>query len=131
MEIQVFYLNLTFNRLFSVASYNPYSVSEYNNKLYIGTLNGKILVIQNEAIKNISSIFSGMVFPSVNSIWFDEYGYIAAICNDPINRLNFYYQNGTSHGGYLSTLAFPRYIGFDAKGRFVLISVNNICIYNK
>ena len=50
--IYVFNLNLTFNHSFSTSTYKPYSITGYNNQLYIGTLNGTVLVVQNEIILN-------------------------------------------------------------------------------
>jgi hypothetical protein len=55
---------------------------------------------------------------------------MATICNDPTNKLYFYDTDGRYTGTFLSTPVKPRYIGFDTKGRFVLISTNQIIIYN-
>jgi hypothetical protein len=127
-EIQVFHLNLTNSHKISVAPYNPFSISEYNNKMYVGTTSGTILVMQNEIIINE---FNGcnMANAALTSILFDQYGYMATSC-DLRNKLYLYTQNGTYTGTSLSTPALPRYIGFDTKGRFVLISFNQISIYN-
>jgi hypothetical protein len=128
-EIQVFDLNLIFNHNISISSCKPFSISEYNNKMFVGTSNGTILVIQNEMIINQ---FNGcnMITIKLNFILFDQYGYMATICSDPTNKLYFYDTDGTYTGTFLSTPVNPRYIGFDTKGRFVVISFNQISIYN-
>jgi hypothetical protein len=128
-EIQVFDLNLAYNHNISISPYKPYSISEYNNKMFVGTTNGTILVIQNEMIINQ---FNGCNGDSVQltSILFDQYGYMATICSDPTNKLYLYNSNGTYTGTSLSTPVNPRYIGFDTKGRFILISYYQMIIYN-
>jgi hypothetical protein len=126
-EILVFNLNLIFNHSISISSYTPYSITEYNNKLYVGTTNGTIFVIQNEVIINQ---FNGCNGASVWVIFiiFDQYGYVATLCS--ISKLYLYNSNGTYTGNSLSTPKNPRYIGFDTKGRFVLISQSQVFIYN-
>jgi DNA-binding beta-propeller fold protein YncE len=128
-EIQVFDLNLTYNQNISTAPHNPFTISEYNNNIYVGTRNGSILVIQNEVIINQ---FNGCneAYVELNFILFDQYGYMATICSDPANKLYLYKTDGTYSGTNLSTPAKPRYIGFDSTGRFVLISKSQIIIYN-
>ena len=128
-EIHVFYLNLTFNHSFSTSPYKPWSIEGYNNKLYIGTTNGTVLVVQNEGIVNQ---FNGCGGYSVelNSILFDECGYMATSCDSPLNKLYLHFANGTFTAKTMSTPEGPRYIGFDSKGHFIQISGQNITIYN-
>jgi hypothetical protein len=128
-EIQVFDLNLTYNHSISISSYKPYSITEYNNNMYVGTTNGTIIVIQNEVIINKFNGCNGIII-TVTFILFDQYGYMATICSDPTNKLYLYNSNGTYTGTSLSTPKNPRYIGFDTKGRFILISTNQTIIYN-
>jgi hypothetical protein len=128
-EIQVFDLNLTYSHNISISSYKPYSITEYNNNMYVGTGNGIILVIQNEVIINQFNGCNGTII-TVTFILFDQYGYMATICSNPTNKLYLYNSNGTYTGTSLLTPVNPRYIGFDTKGRFVLISTNQTTIYN-
>jgi hypothetical protein len=128
-ELQVFDLDLFLNHSISISPYKPYSISENNNKMLVGTGHGIILVIQNEVIINEFNGCNGIII-TVTFILFDQYGYMATICSDPINQLYLYNSNGTYTGTSLSTPKNPRYIGFDTKGRFILISVNQIIIYN-
>jgi hypothetical protein len=127
-EIQVFDLNLAYNHNISISSYKPYSISEYNNKMYVGTLNRRILVIQNGVIINqfYSSIWYSLWFIH---ILFDQYGYMARSC-DLTNNLCLYTQDGIYTGTSLFIPLYPQYFGFNTKGRFVLISTNQISIYN-
>ncbi len=49
----------------------------------------------------------------------------------PANDLiNLYYSNGTYTVNSLTTSPNPMYVGFDSKGRYVLISKNQISIYH-
>jgi hypothetical protein len=62
-----------------------------------------------------------------DSVWltfilFDQYGYMATICINRIKKLYLYNQDGRYTGTSLSIPVYPRYIGFDTKERFVLIS---------
>ena len=50
--IQVFDLNLILNHTFSTATYKPWSIGKYNNKMYVGTYTGTILVLEDEVIIN-------------------------------------------------------------------------------
>ncbi len=126
-EIQVFDLNLAYNHKISISPYIPWTISEYNNKMFVGTSNGTILVIENDRIINQ---FNGCNAASnqLTSILFDQYGYMATICSFP--QLYLYNSNGTYTGTSLSTPSNTRYIGFDAKGRFVVISRYQISVYN-
>ena len=127
-EIHAFYLSITYSHIISVP-YKPFSISEYKNIMYVGTTNGIVILIQNELIINQ---FNGCNGTSVTLtyILFDQYDCMATICSDPTNKLYLYNTDGTYTGTNLSTPSKPRYIGFDTKGRFVLISTNQIIIYN-
>ena len=96
--------------------------------MFVGTTDGTLLIILNELIINQ---FNGCYGDSVtlNSILFDQYGYMATSCNNPINKLYLYTPDGKYIGSSLTTPIAPRYIGFDSRGRFVLILTNQIIIY--
>jgi hypothetical protein len=127
--IHVFYLDLTFRNDFSTSTYNPWSIAEYNNQMYVGTKNGIILVIVNE---NIFRLFNGCNGNSVvlTYIFFDEYSYMVTSCEDPINQLYLYYPNGTYLNKKSTTRNNPRYFGYDSKGHFIQISMHQTSIYN-
>ena len=122
---QVFNTNLTLNYTVNVSSYYQYSFSEYNNELYIGTTNNTVLVVVNKVI--IRS-FNGCSASPLNSIVSDNFGFMAISC-ETISKIDFYHSNGTYTGNSLTTSSNPMYVGFDSKGRFVLISQNQISIY--
>ena len=127
-EIQVFYLNLTLIRRLSTLPHRPYLITESSNKLYVGTANtGLILVFQNEII---TSQFNGCDGKSVylTSILFDQTGYMATSCEN--SKLYLYSPYGAFTGKSITTPVYPRYIGFDSKGRFVIISYYQISFYN-
>ncbi len=50
LVIHVFNLNLTLNDSISITPYQPWSINENNNELYVGTNNGMMLVILNKQI---------------------------------------------------------------------------------
>ena len=128
-EIQVFNLNLTLIRRFSTSPHYPSSITISSNKLYVGTSGGMILVYQNEILINQ---FNGCNGNSVwiTSIFFDPNGYMATTCANPTNKLYLFSPNGSFTGKSITTPRYPQYIGFDSKGRFILISWNQISIYN-
>ena len=129
--IHVLDLNLTFKRNISTEPYKPWSITEYSNQLYVGSILfdvGIILVIQNDIIVNQFKSCGG------NSNWllsilFDQFGYMATSCYDPTNKLYLYSPNGTSTGKSITTPEYPYYIGFDSKSQFIQISANRITIY--
>ena len=126
-EIHVFDLNLTLSHSFSTSPYYPYSITGYNYQLYVGTLNGTVLVVQNETIVNQFNGCGG------NGVWvlsilFDQYGYCATSCI--YNKLYLLFANGTYTGKDITTPTYPVYIGFDSKGHFIQISRFQITIYN-
>ena len=128
--IHVFDLNLTFNHSFSTSPYNPFSIEGYNNQMYIGTTNGIVLVFKNEKVANQLNGCAKIKTGILHSILFDEYGFFATSCGNPVNQLYLHFSNGTSTGRTMATLMNPRYIGFDSKDHFILISGYQITIYN-
>jgi hypothetical protein len=123
--IQVFDLNLTLNHTISVSPNNPRSFDEYNNELYVGTSQSIVLVIVNKIVlRNFTVCSSSSIF----SLVIDNSGLIAMVCYSN-NLVNLYYYNGTSTGKSLTTPVSPTYVGFDSKGRFVLLSQYQISIY--
>jgi DNA-binding beta-propeller fold protein YncE len=126
--IHVFNLNLSFSHNISTSTYKPFSISGYNNQMFVGDFsNGKILVIENERIVNEFNGCNGNLF-MLSHILFDDCGLMATSCNN--NQLYLYYPNGTYIGKSLNTPPNPRYIGFDSKGRFIQISWEKISIYS-
>ena len=63
-------------------------------------------------------------------ILFDPNGYIAITCEYPSNKFYLFSQNGSYTGKSIWTSSDPEYIGFDSKGRFIIISTDQITIYN-
>jgi hypothetical protein len=108
-----------------VSPHNPRSLAEYNNELYVGTMNSTVLVVVNKAI--IRS-FTACSSTRVISMVFDEYGLMAIACRDS-NLVNLFYSNGTYTTKNMATAHFPMYVGFDTKGRFVILSINQLKIY--
>jgi hypothetical protein len=126
--IHVFNLNLSFSHNISTSPHYPYSISGYNNQMFVGVnATGTILVIENNMILRK---FNGCHGNAVRLayILFDHCGLMATSCNN--NQSYLYYPNETYTGKSLNTPANPRYIGFDSKGRFVQISWLQISVYN-
>ena len=126
-KIQVFNLDLTLIRSFSTSPHTPYLITESSKILYMGTSGGIILVYQNEKIINQ---FNGCDGNSVylTSILFDQTGYMATSCDS--SKLYLFSPNGSFTGKSITTPIYPRYIGFDSKGRFIQISYYRISFYN-
>jgi len=124
--IHVFNLNFSFSHNISTSTYNPYSIAGYNNQLYVGTLNGFILVIENEIFVRAFRGCNGNS-TTLSSIIFDNCGLMATSCDT--EQLYLYYPNGTYIGKSFNTPANPRYIGYDSRGQFVQISFLQINIF--
>ena len=125
-EIHVFDLNLTLNHRFSISSYIPWSITGYNNQLYIGTSSGTVILVQKEVIVNQFK-GCGDVNRILTSMLFDEDGYFATSCNDGSSFLIFV--NGTFTGKSITTPIYFKYFGSDSKDHFILISDYQITIY--
>jgi len=126
--IHVFNLNLSFSHNISTSPYKPYSISGYNNQMFVGDdAKGTILVIENETIVNEFNGCNGNKF-MLSYILFDDCGLMATSCSN--KKLYLYYPNRTYTGKSLNTPPNPRYIGFDSKGRFVQISWQQISTYS-
>ena len=127
-EIRVFDLDLTLIRRVSTEPHEPDSITESSNQLYVGTIEGNILVYQNEII---ITQFDGCDGKSdvLTSIFFDPNDLMATSCNN-LNKLYLYFQNGSFTNKSLTTPNWPYYIGFDSKDRFIQISAKQISIYN-
>ena len=128
-EITVFNLNLTLIRRVSTSSYQPLSITESSNKLYVGTSRGIILVYQNESLINQFDGCFGVGNGYLKSILFDQYGYMAISCAY-LDKLYLFSKTGSFTGKSITTPSGPSYIGFDSKGRFIQISRYEISIYN-
>jgi hypothetical protein len=125
--IQVFHLNLTLKYNISTSSYNSRSFSEYNNQLYVGTIQSIVLVIVNKEIIRKFTVCLGMDY--VTSIVSDNFGLMAFSCYSN-NSVKLYFSNGTFTSKSLTSSAGLNYACFDSKGQFVLISQTQINIYN-
>jgi hypothetical protein len=79
--IHVFNLNLRLNDTISVRPYNPRSINEHNNELYVGTSEGIMIVIVN---KQIITQFNGCNQKTVRlfSIIFDDLNNMATSSNN-------------------------------------------------
>ena len=97
----------------------------------MGTRGGFILVYQNESLINQFDGCNGNTGFSnlLTSILFDPNGYMATSCYYS-NKLDLFSPNGSFTGNSITNLADPRYIGFDSKGRFIIISNYQISVYN-
>ena len=121
-------MNLSLSHNISTSACNPFSITKYNNQLYVGdNSKGAIIVIENEVIIRQFNGCNGNL-GRLAYILFDDCGMMVTTCNT--NQLYLYYPNGTFTGKSFTTPTDPRYIGYDSKGRFVLISWYEISIYN-
>jgi hypothetical protein len=118
--IHVFNLNLTINYNITTSQYQPWSINENNNQLYVGTRSGLMLVIVN---KYIIKLFNACNDPNQLTYFmiFDEYDNMATSCSS--GNLYLYHTNGTYLNKTISKVinSTPLFIGFDSKSRLVLI----------
>jgi hypothetical protein len=127
--IHVFNLKLSLNHSFSTSPFYPFSITEYSNQFYVGSTEGTILVIDNEAIKYTFMGCNGNS-PLLTYILFDDCGLMATSCFYSTNQLYLYHPNGTYLNKNFATPFHPHYIGYDSKGNFIQLSYSQISIYN-
>ncbi len=120
------FFNLTVNHTVS-------AIQGYNNYLYIGistwfgNSGGKILVLLNNVIvQNFYGCYNTYLSGSqVNSILFDEYGYMASSCFGQVNLFNqslSYIYKSTN----FDSANFHRFINLDSKNRLITLSLFNV-----
>ena len=127
--IHVFDLNLNLIDTISTLTYQPRSISSLNSKLYVGCDTGIILVIENKQITSSIKICYGVNSNSdmVSTILFDQSGYMAAGCY--ISDQIYLYNNFSFTGKSIYLQNYLQNMGFDSKGRFIVISSSYILIY--
>jgi DNA-binding beta-propeller fold protein YncE len=125
-EIKVFDLDLNLMDTIDISPNIPWQISGYNNQLYVGTINGKIVVIQN---KVIIKTFNGCGGHStvLTSIMVDLFGYMATVCN---NRIFLFDSDQIDTGKRILTPEDPKNIGYDSKGQFIIVTDNQISIFS-
>ena len=125
--IDVFDLNLTLVDSISTSTYNPFALQGYKNYIYVGTVSGLILVIENKVIL-ITVKACGDIF--LTSILIDHFGFMALSCFYD-QKAYLYYSLNVSYTGISMALAVnPHSINFDSNGYFIVISPSQIDIYN-
>jgi hypothetical protein len=125
-DFQVLNMNLSLEYTVNLSqNCYPYSFSEYNNELYIGTMSNIVLVVVNKVIIRNYTACSTQV---LNYIFSNNFDFMAISC-ETNSKINFYHSNGTYTGKSLKTLPNPMYVGFDSKGRLVIISQNQISVH--
>jgi hypothetical protein len=107
--------------------YIPYSISAFNNQMYVGCEQGVIILLQNQRIIN-SFIGCNTDTSFVKSILFDQSGYMAMSC---LNSPQLYlYKNLIYTGKSFLTKNKPVSFIYDAKDRFIVSSESQIDIYS-
>jgi hypothetical protein len=126
-EIHIFNLSLTLNDTISIAPYYPWSINGYDNRLYVGTSNGTMLVIVNKQIIQEFNSCNGQS-NIVYSILFDIYYNMASSCSN--RQLYLYDSNGRYLNKRITTLEYPLSIGYDTKSKLVIVSNTQIFLYS-
>ena len=126
--IQVFNLNLTLTDNITISPYRPWSINGYNNQIYVGTYyNATILVIDHKQIIKQFNACNGQN-TNIFSILFDAYDNMVTGCSN--NQLYLYNTNGSYLSKNITTVNIPRCIQYDSKSRLVVVTSNQILLYN-
>ena len=123
-KIDVFDANLNSIRSISLSS-NPYNIAGFEHRLYVGTTDGKVLVVKNYNV--ISTYVITASSYGINGIYIDKYGYMALSSANGIVYL--YHTNGTNMNRSINATAQPYFTYFDSKGRFIINAYNAVTIY--
>ena len=129
--IQYYDLNLVYIGRFSVGPYYPWTISGYNNQMFVRTVDSNILKIVNQTITNSFMGFNGYNL-FILSILFDNYGNIVTACGyyNSQAQLYLYDYKGNYQNLNISLPNSALSIGFDSKSQFVALTWNNVYIYN-
>ena len=115
--------------IISTSPYLPWSMHAYNDRLYVGTDNGTVIVIVDKVIiQTIQVCGSSEDSNLISFILFDDNDYMVPVCFRS-NILNLYHANGTFTGTNFTSPTLLTSINFDAKGRFIFTSLYQISIY--
>ena len=114
---------------FPTPKYYPWSIQEYDNKLFVGTYSGVILVIVNRIIVKTFNACNGCYNSMVTSMIFNKKGFIY-VTSSSLSLIYLYNNNGSYTGISMRTPNYPYFTGYDSKGRFVIISKFQVSIYN-
>ncbi len=125
--IHVFNLNLTLNDTISITPYQPWSINEYNNELYVGTSDGIMFVILNKQIINQFNGCNQQNF-ILYSILFDHLNNMVTSCNN--KKLYLYNTSGSYLNQSIPTVSLPYHIELDSKSRLVVVEYVQISLYN-
>ncbi len=123
-RIDTFNRNLTLVKNISTPGYSPHSIAEYDSKMYVSTMDGSILVIENGVIiRNFTTVCN-----KISSIMIDTYGKMLVL-SETKSFVYLYHTNGSNLGTAISTSSSPLFINFDSKGRLIITSQYDIKIY--
>ena len=124
-RIDVYDRNLSLIKTISVTGHYPKSIMGYKTTLYIGTLAGHVLVIENDRIMSSFKVCTGYY---VYNIHIDTNGNIAVSCYmDQLIKL--YTVSGLNLDLSKRITYPPTFFDIDSKGRLVVLTSNEIGIY--
>ena len=110
----------------STGSCIPFGLNEYKNELFVGTMTGQILVIQNKTITKVyNTLCSG---DRTTSFLFDNNGYMSVQCAGG-TASHIYHINGTYMNISLPTATSNFGMKIDSKGRLIATSANELNIF--
>ncbi len=124
-RIDVYDRNLSLLKTISVTGHYPKSIMGYNASLYVGTLEGDVLVIENDRIIRSFKVCTGYY---VHNIHIDASGNMALSCYmDQLIKL--YTVTGLNMNLSKRITSPPTFFDIDSKGRLVVLTSNEIGIY--
>jgi hypothetical protein len=123
-RLDVFSRTLSLTESISIAPYYGLSCVEYNNKLFIGTSVGTILIMQQ---KIVISSFTTVCSAKIYSILIDDYDCLAILCSN--NIVYLYRTNGTYRGVSRTVTTNSKYMGFDANGKLIISASSGLYFY--
>ncbi len=125
-KIEIFDLNLTLLDSISTGSNDPFGLNGYKNELFVGTMTGNILVIQNKTITKVYNTLCSS--DRINSFLFDNNGYMSIQCFIG-TASHIYHINGSYMNISLSTATLNFGMKIDSKGRLILTSATELNIF--
>jgi hypothetical protein len=85
-----------------------------------------LVIVNKRTIKQFNACNGQSVI--LFSILFDEYDYMATACNN--SQLFFYIKDGNYLNKNILTVSNPFYVGLDSKSRLLVVTNNQISLYN-
>lgn len=119
MQLQFFNMTLSIQSYVPL-TYQPFSLLNYNETLYIGTWTNQIIIVNDDNVTNIIQGPCINATTTISSIYCDQYGYCLISCFTDKTIFLFNSKNRVFTGYKLTTIGYPYSVRIDSRGRLIV-----------